>query len=106
MSDTNFNTCWGCKYDQPNQLAHMEYGGCLYSPDDDEFGVYKPPDDVDDNKDAPDAVDVAHDVAEEVAPDAPVIAEEVVPDKKPKLSSMSAVKGGRVRTKPDKFSFK
>lgn len=24
------NTCWGCREDQPNQLAHMEYGGCLY----------------------------------------------------------------------------
>jgi hypothetical protein len=22
--------CWGCKEDQPNQLAHMDYGGCLY----------------------------------------------------------------------------
>jgi hypothetical protein len=24
------NTCIGCIYDQPNQLAHMEPGGCLY----------------------------------------------------------------------------
>lgn len=23
--------CWGCKEDQPNQLAHMDPGGCLYS---------------------------------------------------------------------------
>jgi hypothetical protein len=22
--------CWGCKENQPNQLAHMNYGGCLY----------------------------------------------------------------------------
>jgi hypothetical protein len=22
--------CIGCKEDQPNQQAHMEYGGCLY----------------------------------------------------------------------------
>lgn len=22
--------CWGCSEDQPNQLAHMEPGGCLY----------------------------------------------------------------------------
>jgi len=25
--------CWGCKEDQPNQLAHMDPGGCLYSED-------------------------------------------------------------------------
>jgi hypothetical protein len=23
-------TCQGCKENQPNQLAHMDYGGCLY----------------------------------------------------------------------------
>ena len=23
-------SCWGCKENQPNQLAHMDYGGCLY----------------------------------------------------------------------------
>jgi hypothetical protein len=23
-------TCWGCREDQPNQLAHMDKGGCLY----------------------------------------------------------------------------
>jgi hypothetical protein len=28
--------CWGCLDDQPNQLAHMEPGGCLY----DENGFY------------------------------------------------------------------
>jgi hypothetical protein len=22
--------CWGCKENQPNQLAHMDRGGCLY----------------------------------------------------------------------------
>ena len=26
------NTCWGCIEDQPNQLAHMDPGGCLYIP--------------------------------------------------------------------------
>jgi hypothetical protein len=25
-------TCWGCREDQPNQLAHMDKGGCLYRP--------------------------------------------------------------------------
>jgi len=24
-------SCWGCKENQPNQLAHMDYGGCLYN---------------------------------------------------------------------------
>jgi hypothetical protein len=28
--------CLGCRYDQPNQLAHMEYGGCLYVPSEEE----------------------------------------------------------------------
>ena len=23
-------TCWGCRKNQPNQLAHMDKGGCLY----------------------------------------------------------------------------
>ena len=23
-------TCWGCKDDQPNQLAHTDPGGCLF----------------------------------------------------------------------------
>ena len=23
-------TCWGCQTNQPNQLAHMDKGGCLY----------------------------------------------------------------------------
>lgn len=23
-------TCWGCLENQPNQMAHMDYGGCLY----------------------------------------------------------------------------
>jgi hypothetical protein len=26
-------TCWGCREDQPNQLGHMDFGGCLYSED-------------------------------------------------------------------------
>ncbi len=26
-------TCWGCRNDQPNQLGHMDFGGCLYSED-------------------------------------------------------------------------
>ena len=30
-------TCWGCKEDQPNQLAHMDPGGCLNDSDDDLF---------------------------------------------------------------------
>ena len=29
-------TCEGCKYNQPNQLAHMDVGGCLYYVSDDE----------------------------------------------------------------------
>ena len=31
----NFETCCGCREDQPNQLAHMDPGGCLYVEDDD-----------------------------------------------------------------------
>ncbi len=27
---SNETTCWGCKENQPNQLAHMDKGGCLY----------------------------------------------------------------------------
>jgi len=23
-------TCWGCEENQPNQLAHIDPGGCLY----------------------------------------------------------------------------
>jgi hypothetical protein len=26
-------TCMGCFEEQPNQLAHMDYGGCLYQED-------------------------------------------------------------------------
>ncbi len=33
--------CWGCKEDQPNQLAHMDYGGCLYY-DSYEMGLVDP----------------------------------------------------------------
>jgi hypothetical protein len=25
--------CWGCNERQPNQLAHMDPGGCLYQPE-------------------------------------------------------------------------
>ena len=24
------STCWGCQTNQPNQLAHMDPGGCLH----------------------------------------------------------------------------
>jgi hypothetical protein len=30
-------TCLGCVEDQPNQLAHMDHGGCLHNPDDDDL---------------------------------------------------------------------
>ncbi len=26
------SSCQGCREDQPNQLAHMDEGGCLYIP--------------------------------------------------------------------------
>ena len=29
--------CWGCQSEQPNQLAHMDVGGCLYVPSDDDI---------------------------------------------------------------------
>ena len=25
-------TCWGCRESQPNQMAHVDPGGCLYAP--------------------------------------------------------------------------
>ena len=25
-------TCWGCRENQPNQMAHTDVGGCLYEP--------------------------------------------------------------------------
>lgn len=28
--DTIKERCWGCISDEPNQLAHMDIGGCLY----------------------------------------------------------------------------
>jgi len=28
-------SCWGCREDQPNQLAHMDYGGCMYDDSED-----------------------------------------------------------------------
>ena len=36
MSLKVVSKCWGCREDQPNQLAHMDYGGCLYMPSDNE----------------------------------------------------------------------
>ena len=33
---TSLETCVGCLEDQPNQLAHMGPGGCLYYSSDDE----------------------------------------------------------------------
>lgn len=29
----SINKCWGCIENQPNQLAHMDSGGCLYESD-------------------------------------------------------------------------
>jgi hypothetical protein len=29
-SDTDVKECTGCLENQPNQQAHMDYGGCLY----------------------------------------------------------------------------
>ncbi|AYV77141.1 MAG: hypothetical protein Barrevirus14_10 [Barrevirus sp.] len=29
------SNCWGCRSDQPNQLAHVDLGGCLYDEKDD-----------------------------------------------------------------------
>lgn len=35
MNNNSVNiTCRGCIENQPNQLAHMDYGGCLYSSED------------------------------------------------------------------------
>ena len=28
-----YDGCWGCKENQPNQMAHMDPGGCLYDSD-------------------------------------------------------------------------
>jgi hypothetical protein len=36
MSFTQIPSCLGCIQNQPNQLAHMNPGGCLYSADEDE----------------------------------------------------------------------
>lgn len=30
------SSCWGCREDQPNQLAHMEPGGCCYVEEEEE----------------------------------------------------------------------
>lgn len=36
MSCRNIDSCPGCIHDQPNQLAHMDPGGCLYLADEEE----------------------------------------------------------------------
>ena len=37
----NSKTCYGCINKQPNQLAHMDEGGCMYySSDEDEFECF------------------------------------------------------------------
>lgn len=38
MADSQYE-CDGCRWNQPNQLAHMEPGGCLYK---DYFDYYEP----------------------------------------------------------------
>lgn len=30
LSSSSSVTCIGCLEEQPNQLAHMDYGGCMY----------------------------------------------------------------------------
>ena len=30
LSIVKADSCWGCREEQPNQLAHMDPGGCLY----------------------------------------------------------------------------
>ena len=30
LTESTIITCWGCRENQPNQEAHMDYGGCLY----------------------------------------------------------------------------
>ena len=34
IKETTTTTCIGCLQDQPNQLAHMDIGGCLYQDSD------------------------------------------------------------------------
>lgn len=29
-SEKHRESCWGCREDQPNQMAHMDPGGCLH----------------------------------------------------------------------------
>lgn len=36
MSCKNTDSCSGCLHNQPNQLAHMDFGGCLYQADEEE----------------------------------------------------------------------
>jgi len=30
LRNVGISTCLGCRENQPNQLAHIDYGGCLY----------------------------------------------------------------------------
>jgi len=30
LTNVGISTCLGCRENQPNQLAHVDYGGCLY----------------------------------------------------------------------------
>jgi hypothetical protein len=30
LQNVGISTCLGCRENQPNQLAHIDYGGCLY----------------------------------------------------------------------------
>jgi hypothetical protein len=30
LTNIGIQTCLGCRENQPNQLAHVDYGGCLY----------------------------------------------------------------------------
>lgn len=36
LTNVGIQTCLGCREKQPNQIAHMDYGGCLYT----ENGLY------------------------------------------------------------------
>lgn len=68
-------TCWGCREDQPNQLAHMDVGGCLYT---DPFGQ--------------EAIDeMADKMVDEVE------------FEKQKLNCISTVKSGRERKPPKRL---
>lgn len=51
-SDDDEPTCWGCIEGQPNQVAHMDVGGCLYD------GYTTDEEDVDADADADAEVEV------------------------------------------------